>query len=230
MYKLDATRVRFPSPADIRSAPTDLIAVDGNLEPDTLLGAYKRSLFPWYSHGQPILWHSPDPRAVLKPGKIHISRSLEKKLKSGRFSLTLNYRFAEVINQCANRHGDTWITTEMESAYKHLHQEGHAHSIEVTENETLVGGLYGVAIGRMFFGESMFSLRTDASKVALVVLSRYLKEHHFPLIDCQVHSTHLESLGAQLLSRAEFMRQIDELCKREPPKPMWMQQELDGYL
>jgi leucyl/phenylalanyl-tRNA--protein transferase len=195
-----------------------LLAAGGDLRPDRLLAAYPRGIFPWYEEGQPILWWSPDPRAVLWPDRLRISRSLGRTIKRGGLAVTMDTDFDGVLAGCAGprRYGTaTWITADMARAYRTLHRLGWAHSVETWRQGTLVGGLYGVGIGRVFFGESMFSRVTDASKVALVALVRDLKQRDFALIDCQVASEHLTSLGAVALPRAEFLQHLRDLC--DPP-------------
>ncbi len=195
--------------------PDGLLAIGGNLEPDTLLNAYRRGVFPWYSQGQPILWWSPDPRCVLEPGGVRISRSLARTLKRNKFRVSFNKAFAEVVRGCSAPRGgnaNTWITDEMAEAYIRLHRLGHAISCECWHQRELAGGLYGVAIGKVFFGESMFSRVTDASKVALVHLAQMLEQRRFRLIDCQVHSTHMESLGASPMPRDMFTGILKHYC------------------
>jgi leucyl/phenylalanyl-tRNA--protein transferase len=208
LLSLDSDELRFP-PVDLAS-PEGLLAVGGDLRSERLLAAYRHGIFPWYSDDQPILWWSPDPRAVFFPNRIHISRSLRKTLRSGRFSITMDTSFEHVISACAEtglRRGakGTWITAEMQQAYSDLHRKGYAHSVEVWEDGQLAGGLYGLSLGRAFFGESMFHRRTDASKVALVALSRQVQAWGFLFIDAQVSSDHVLSLGAAEIRRTRFM-------------------------
>lgn len=188
--------------------PNGLLAFGGDLQPERLLLAYSKGIFPWFSEGEPILWWSPAPRMVLFPKEIKISRSLRKRLKKDELRVTFNRQFAQVIHLCAelrqNREG-TWISSEMKKAYTDLHHQGKAHSVEVWQENELVGGLYGLALGKVFFGESMFSRVSDASKVALVALARRLEALEFDLIDCQVYSPHLASLGAREIGREEFL-------------------------
>ncbi|HHH35934.1 MAG TPA: leucyl/phenylalanyl-tRNA--protein transferase [Gammaproteobacteria bacterium] len=210
----------FPDVTQALREPNGLLAVGGRLSPDCLLRAYRRGIFPWYSEEQPILWWSPDPRMVLFPDELRISRSLRKTLRRGIYRVSVDRAFPEVIAACAAPRRDepgTWITAEMEAAYCHLHREGWAHSVEVWAGDALVGGLYGVAIGRVFFGESMFHRRRDASKVALVSLVERLRQWHFALIDCQVASDHLATLGAREIPRAHFIELLDRHC----PLPGW---------
>ncbi len=208
----------FPPLAEALTDPNGLIALGGDLNPDRLLAAYPRGIFPWYEDGQPILWWSPDPRAVLWPQDLHVSRRLERTRRRLGLRLTSDTHFAHVVDRCAEprRYADsTWITSEMRTAYCMLHELGWAHSIEAWQENELVGGLYGVAIGRVFFGESMFSKISDASKIALVGAIEYLVARGFALIDCQVWSSHLESLGATTLPRTEFVAMLTDYC--HPP-------------
>ncbi len=202
----------FPDPATAETEPDGLLAVGGDLSPVRLLNAYRRGIFPWYSAGQPLLWWSPDPRMVLFPERLHVSRSLRKSLRRDRYRVTFDRDFGAVIRACAaprEPEGGTWITPEMVAAYEELHRQGVAHSVEAWRGEELAGGLYGLFLGRIFFGESMFSRQSDASKVAFVHLVRTLKELGCPLIDCQVHSRHLESLGAERIPRRRFLRILE---------------------
>ncbi len=200
---------RFP-PVD-QASPEGLLAIGGDLSSERLLAAYRQGIFPWYSAGQPILWWSPNTRAILYPDRIRVSRSLRKTLKRGHLSVTADTRFTDVIRACAApRNGETgtWITPQMIDAYVALHERGYAHSMETWEQGELVGGLYGLALGRGFFGESMFSRVSDASKVALVRLVEFLDRRRFLFIDCQMPSEHLASLGAQSVPRERFMEEL----------------------
>lgn len=215
----------FP-PADRALAePDGLLAAGGSLSPCRLLRAYRQGIFPWYSPGQPILWWSPDPRLVLFPESINLSRSLRKTLKKGWFTVTADTAFAAVIAACAGpragRETGTWITPEMNRAYCRLHRLGHAHSIETWREGELVGGLYGVAVGQVFFGESMFSATSDASKVALVALAAQLRRWTFALIDCQVRTEHLARMGAVDLPRATFLQLLECYCHQPGREGPW---------
>ena len=195
------------------ASPEGLLAVGGDLNPDRLLSAYRQGIFPWYSDDQPILWWSPDPRAVLYPSKLHISKSLRKSLRTRGFEVSADRAFALVIAACAesrNRGEGTWITSGMQDAYCALHRMGYAHSVETWHNGELVGGLYGLAIGKAFFGESMFSRVADASKTALVGLATSLAAEGYRFIDCQVVSEHLTSLGAEATPRDRFADELHE--------------------
>ncbi len=193
----------FPHPS--LAEPGGLLAVGGDLSPERLLLAYARGIFPWYSDPDPILWWSPDPRLILFPNELKISHSLGRVLRKRVFTVTMDKAFAEVIRACAAVRDETWITGEMIKAYQTLHKLGYAHSFESWSSGTLVGGLYGVAMGRAFFGESMFSVMSDASKVALVHLVQFVRENGYDFIDCQTATQHLKNLGAREIPRKEFL-------------------------
>lgn len=216
----------FPPVAMAETEPDGLLAVGGDLSPTRILNAYRHGIFPWFSDGQPILWWSPNPRAVLFPSELKISRSLAKSLRNRPYRVTTDLAFEAVMRACSKPRPSqdeqgTWITGEMVAAYSHLHRLGHAHSIEVWMDGTLVGGLYGLSIGKVFFGESMFSQQRDASKIALVRLARHLESRAFGLIDCQVYSPHLGSLGARCIERAEFCRQLERHCQQPEEDDDW---------
>ena len=197
----------FPDP---RLATREgLLAVGGDLSHERLLLAYRTGIFPWYGENEPILWWSPDPRCVLFPQEIYVSRRLERLIRQRRFQLTSNRAFEQVVASCADvrvKHGQqTWLIAEMQAAYQKLHELGFAHSVEAWEDDELVGGLYGVALGKFFFGESMFHRRTNASKVILAQLVRYLDREEFILLDCQVTNPHLQSMGARDVPREDFL-------------------------
>ena len=219
----DDDETGFPPVALALRDPDGLLAFGGNLSLPRLLYAYSQGIFPWYSEGQPIMWWSPDPRAILFPDELKISRSLRKTLKKAPYRITLDTAFADVMDACAEPRDEdagTWITDEMKSAYYDLHQQGHAHSVEAWQNGELVGGLYGVAIGKVFFGESMFTRCTDASKIAFVHLVQQLKKWGYAVIDCQVHSGHLSSLGAVNIPRTEFISLLDIHCHEQTNAPI----------
>ncbi len=204
----------FPAVESAMREPNGLLAMGGDLSVERLLDAYRHGIFPWFNPGEPILWWSPDPRMVLVPHEIHVTRSLAKRIRNGGFEVRIDTAFAEVMRACAGpRDGadGTWISPAMVAAYTRLHQAGYAHSVETWHDGALVGGLYGVAIGRMFYGESMFSRMADASKVALVRLARQLQRWEFGLIDCQMETPHLASLGARPLPRVAFTTRLAEL-------------------
>ena len=220
----DDPQAPFPPVELALREPDGLLALGGDLAPQRLLRAYRHGIFPWYSAGQPILWWSPDPRMVLRPAGLKISRSLGKTLRRNRFEITLDKAFDAVMTGCAEPRADsegTWITPEMRHAYGQLHAAGYAHSVEAWQEDQLVGGLYGVALGRVFFGESMFARVADASKVAFAHLVRQLARWRFGLIDCQVYTGHLASLGAEPLARAAFVEELDQLADRNPAPLEW---------
>ncbi|MFZ9709705.1 MAG: leucyl/phenylalanyl-tRNA--protein transferase [Steroidobacteraceae bacterium] len=198
----------FPPADEALDEPPGLLAAGGDLSVDRLLAAYRRGIFPWYSPGQPILWWCPDPREVLFPQQFHRSRSLTRRERRGDFEIRMDQAFAEVVGACAApraRERGTWITPEMQAAYEQLHERGYAHSIEVWRDERLVGGVYGVRLGAVFFGESMFSREPDGSKLALSALATRSESLGLQLIDCQMPSPHLASLGSRTLPREEFL-------------------------
>lgn len=198
----------FPPVEAALREPDGLLAAGGDLSTDRLLYAYRRGIFPWYEDGQPLLWWSPDPRCVLEPGNIHLSRRLARSLRRSTAEVRFNTSFGDIIRACAGprRSGQgTWITPDIIIAFEKLHDEGWAHSVEIWQHDLLVGGLYGLAIGRAFFGESMFSIDANGSKIALLMLSRMMDSGEFGIVDCQVPSSHLLGLGATLIPRQEFM-------------------------
>jgi len=205
---LDPSKLEFPPVEQAMQDPDGLLAVGGDLSKERLLLAYSKGIFPWYEDDQPLLWWSPDPRAVIEPQNVKISRSLRKKLRKQEFEVRVDTAFDDVVKRCQNPRAysnETWITNEMRQAYLALHRDGYAHSIECYQDKELVGGLYGVSIGRLFFGESMFHAATDASKVAFVALCRLLRQQGCPLVDCQMPNPHIMSLGVETISRSEFM-------------------------
>lgn len=220
IFNLDGTPpdIGFPDASLAEAEPNGLLAVGGDLSPQRLLNAYGRGIFPWYSAGQPILWWSPTPRMVLYPAEFHHSRSLRRSLRQRGYEVSVDQAFEHVIRGCAApRDGTpgTWLVDEMIDAYVALHAARVAHSIEVWLGHELVGGLYGIALGQMFFGESMFSRRTDASKVAMAWLAELATEHPFQLIDCQVYNDHLASLGARTISRELFRRTLAQATQAD---------------
>ena len=216
-------QIVFPEPE--LSREDGLLAVGGDLSLERLILAYRMGIFPWYSNGEPILWWSPDPRLVLYPEALHVSRSLMKTLKQGRFIVTLDRDFRQVIAACAGALRDnqpgTWITADMMDAYCRLHEAGFAHSVEVWNRKELAGGLYGVSLGKCFFGESMFARQNNASKVGLVTLVHLLQKWSFHLIDCQVTTRHLVRLGAREISRKQFMAELKLALKSPTRKGKW---------
>jgi leucyl/phenylalanyl-tRNA--protein transferase len=214
----------FPPVDTALREPNGLLAAGGELTSARLLDAYRRGIFPWSADDEPVLWWSPDPRMVLFVGEIHISRTLRRRLRAGDLLVTADRAFTDVVRGCAEPRADadgTWITPEIVRAYTRLHRSGHAHSVETWRGDDLVGGLYGVAIGRMFFGESMFARESDASKVALAYLVRQLERWGFELLDCQMSTAHLASLGAREISRQEFVARLEALTARDPVPGPW---------
>ncbi|MEO7916243.1 MAG: leucyl/phenylalanyl-tRNA--protein transferase [Dokdonella sp.] len=214
----------FPIVGHALRQPNGLLATGGDLSVDRLLLAYRNGIFPWYSAGEPILWWSPDPRMIFHTDRIHVSRRLARSLRSCPWKVRADTAFRDVMRACAQPRPDqptTWINTEMLAAYGQLHDTGHAHSVEVFDDETLIGGIYGVAIGRMFFGESMFGNVTGASKAALLALCHALELWRWPLLDAQVQSDHLETLGAQLMPRREFIGNIENLVEQPGEIGSW---------
>ena len=219
----------FPPVEAALADPDGLLCAGGDLAPARLLEAYRRGIFPWFSEGQPILWWSPDPRTVLYPGEFKLSRSLAKTIRNRGYAVTTDRAFARVMEQCAAadlRPEGTWISPQMQVAYQRLHELGHAHSIETWDGERLVGGLYGVSLGQVFFGESMFSIERDASKVALYALARRMLERGDRLIDCQVASAHLTSLGARSVPRAQFVGELGTAISGLQPDAAWRESSI----
>jgi leucyl/phenylalanyl-tRNA--protein transferase len=213
----------FPDP---RSAPDEgLLAYGGDLSSSRILTAYKQGIFPWYSQGDPILWWSPNPRLILYPHNFKVKKSFRRVLRSGKFSVTFDQRFSDVIRYCATvpRDGQnsTWIVPEMEEAYIRLHEEGFAHSVEVYKEGKLVGGLYGISLGKAFFGESMFSLVPDASKVAFKALSDVLGRRGYDFIDCQMKTDHMISLGAEVVEREVFLDMLENTLEKLTDSGSW---------
>ncbi len=222
VFRLDK-RLAFP-PAD-RAEPSGLLAVGGDLSPPRLLLAYENGIFPWYEDGLPILWHSPDPRFVLLTSELHVPKSLAKQIARGTYEVHVDRSFREVVERCAvaPRRGQrgTWLTRDMIDAYERLFDLGVAHSAEAYAGSELVGGLYGVSLGGVFFGESMFSRAPDASKVAFVTFVRSLERRGIDLIDCQVHTDHLERFGARSWPRARFLAELRARLRRETQSGRW---------
>lgn len=219
LYRLHHADLSFPPAEQALTRPNGLLATGGDLRPERLLNAYRGGIFPWFDADRPILWWSPDSRLVLRLKDFRISRKMKSLARRRPYEITMNRAFAEVIRNCgAGRTVGTWITPAMETAYCRLHELGHAHSVEVWNESRLIGGLYGVALGRMFYGESMFSLEDNASKLALERLVRQLLAWEFHLIDCQVSSDHLMSLGAVEIPRREFLKQLSRLIRKPPPE------------
>lgn len=213
----------FPLVEQALDEPDGLLAAGADLTPGRLLDAYRHGIFPWFNEGDPILWWSPDPRIVLAPQDFHVSHSLRKRLRQRQFTVTADTAFAAVLDACAAPRpdaGGTWLTPPMKAAYFALHEQGYAHSIEVWMDGALAGGIYGVGLGRMFFAESMFSRRTDGSKIALAYLAAQLGRWGFPMIDCQLETDHLLSLGAVAVPRRQFAVEVARLVRE--PAPSWV--------
>jgi len=214
----------FPPTSEALESPNGLLAWGGDLHPDRLMTAYQSGIFPWYSEGQPILWWTPAPRCVIFPDRIYLSSRTRRRYNSGQYRLTADTAFARVVAACAEPRSydsGTWITREMEKAYIDLHELGHAHAVEVWQDGELAGGIYGLIIGGIFFGESMFSRRTDASKIALVALCRQLNHWGCGMLDCQVGNPHLFYLGAEEMSRERFEAGLERLVLLRRPPGSW---------
>jgi leucyl/phenylalanyl-tRNA--protein transferase len=220
---LDPEQLWFPPADEALDDPDGLLALGGDLSSQRLLLAYRNGIFPWFSDDQPILWWSPNPRCVLFPNEIHISRSLRRTLNQRRFEVTADQCFSRIIRLCATTRAEgTWITDDMIGAYTDLHRQGIAHSIEIWNRQgELAGGMYGLALGRCFFGESMFSLETNASKVLMVHLANQLSAWGYQMMDCQVESDHLLSMGARTIPRAEFLSILRACVDRKADQPDW---------
>ena len=217
-------RAPFPPAATALRRPNGLLCAGGDLSPERLLDAYRNGIFPWYSEGDPILWWSPDPRMVLFPEELKVSRTLARTLRRGGYEVRLDTAFPTVIHECGlPRPGQdgTWITPQMRQAYTRMHALGHAHSVETWIDGTLAGGLYGMALGRAFYGESMFTRVTDASKIALAHLARYLERQGFAVIDCQMKTAHLASLGAREIRRHELLQGLAAWTREGPGPGKW---------
>lgn len=223
IFLLDETPL-FPDARLAQDEPNGLLAIGGDLSVPRLTEAYRNGIFPWFCEDEPILWWSPNPRCVFLLDEVHASRSLKRELKKAHYTITINQAFPEVMQQCAAPRTDqpeTWILPEMQQAYCNLHRAGLAHSIEVWEQEELVGGMYGVSIGRFFFGESMFSRRPNASKIALVYLAHYLKQADFLMIDAQVGNPHLYRMGARDMDRDDFLWHLKQEINWQQPPNLW---------
>lgn len=227
LHALSAENTDFPPTDSALTEPNGLLAFGGDLSVERLLNAYQHGIFPWFNPGEPILWWSPDPRAVFFPAQLQPNRSMRKWLKKSPFRITVNHAFRDVIHHCADvRSGETWISAQIQAAYVRLHHLGVAHSIEVWQSDTLVGGLYGLALGQVFCGESMFSLQTNASKTALLTFNQAFYQAGGALIDCQVMNPHLASLGAVSLPRCDFLHLLTEHQTHRLPASFWLPREL----
>lgn len=219
----------FPPPHLAMRDPNGLLAIGGDLSTSRMLRAYSQGIFPWYNPDEPILWWCPDPRAVLRPDDLKVSRSLRKSIARKDYAVTFDRVFSDVLNACAGARAKsrgTWLGPDMQEAYCELHEQGHSHSVEVWREGTLIGGLYGISVGRVFFGESMFSHANDASKIALYYLCEQLKAWSYDLIDCQISSEHLTSLGAEEISRITFLQRLSQAVHLSGKDGRW-QFELD---
>lgn len=229
LVQLSRDSIAFPSPEGALREPNGLLALGGDLTPARLLMAYQRGIFPWFSPGDPILWWSPDPRAILYPAQFHLSRSMKRFHRTSPYTVTLNHAFERVLYGCASdRNEGTWITADIVEAYLRLHELGHAHSVEVWEGKELVGGMYGVAQGALFCGESMFSRRVNASKTALLVFCQHFIRHGGKLIDCQVLNEHTASLGVIEIPRREYLQALAELRLQHLGSHCWVPQALSN--
>nr|WP_314419877.1 leucyl/phenylalanyl-tRNA--protein transferase [uncultured Erwinia sp.] len=227
LIQLSRDSLNFPPPDMALREPNGLLAMGGDLSSARLLNAYHHGIFPWFSPGDPILWWSPDPRAVLPPEEFHLSRSMKRFHQKSPYSVTLNHCFSEVIAGCAtDRDEGTWITPEVIQAWQTLHSQGHAHSVEVWQDDVLVGGMYGLALGQIFCGESMFSRSENASKTTLLVFSGWFARQGGQLIDCQVLNPHTASLGAREISRAGYLQYVDDYARRALLTECWRPQRL----
>ncbi len=232
IFQLDGTPADtpFPDPSLAERDPDGLLAIGGDLQPQRLLNAYARGIFPWYSEDQPILWWSPDPRTVLYPERVHVSRRLRRQLRHGGLRLRMDSAFEAVVRACAApRAGQqgTWLLPEMQSAYSGLHREHRAHSIELWQADELVGGLYGIVLGRAFFGESMFSRIPGASKIVMVYLCERLAAFEYAFLDCQVFNPHLASMGAETILRERFLDELEAAVSREEDPAIWQSPAID---
>jgi leucyl/phenylalanyl-tRNA--protein transferase len=242
LFKLDHTN-RFPAVALALSEPNGLLAYGGDLSLTRLINAYESGIFPWFGEDDPYLWWSPNPRGIIELDNFHASKSLVKTIKNKKYQVTLNNNFLGVIHQCAKiprkvtglghvgeTSNQTWITEEMLNAYIKLHEIGYAQSVEVWHQEELIGGLYGVAVGGVFCGESMFHTKTDASKVALYVLVEHMKHHHMSFIDCQMETPHLSSLGCETMPREEFISRLELSKNLKVADDAWQAQSLSELM
>lgn len=220
----------FPEIGLALDDPNGLLAAGGDLSVKRLLDAYRQGIFPWYSDGEPILWWSPNPRTTFIVDDYSTPRSLKRWVRKTPLKVTLNHAFADVVRACAEPRGDqdgTWITEDIQLAYKKLHLAGFAHSVEVWHDDLLVGGIYGVSIGKLFCGESMFSRISNASKLALSTLIGLIKQHQFPILDCQVENPHLMSLGAENINRRQYLQYVANTTKMNIPEDLWRARTLD---
>lgn len=229
LIALDHDDITFPNPELALDDPEGLLAIGGDLSPKRLINAYQQAIFPWFSEGEPILWWSPIERAVIQPEQVHISKSMAKFIRQTSLTITINQNFKDVVNACAlprQKQAETWISPAIKNAYQTLHELKHAHSIEVWEEEQLVGGLYGVNIGGVFCGESMFHQQTNASKLAFIALCQHFGTYGGLLIDCQMMTSHLASLGVKANHRCDFLKQLKQYKSKAINKQCWQQQNI----
>lgn len=232
LIALDLDNILFPDPEQALDDPEGLLAIGGDLSPARLINAYQHAIFPWFSEGEPILWWSPIERAIIEPNQIHISKSMAKLIRQKTYSITVNQCFTKVINACSlprKTQSETWISPEIKKAYQILHQLGHAHSIEVWEDTELIGGLYGVNIGGVFCGESMFHKKVNASKLAFIALCQHFSAYEGMLIDCQMMTSHLASLGVKANNRTDFLKKLNEHKNIAINKQCWQQQNIELF-
>ena len=230
LSQLEDHKLWFPDPASALEEPNGLLAIGGDLRPERLLLAYQNGIFPWHGPHHPILWWSPDPRCLLDPTEFHISKSLRKRIKQRDFTITLNYDFNQVVEGCAAPRLDTdetWINAALKHSYAILHQQGLAHSVEVWMDGVLTGGLYGIALGQIFCGESMFSMQSNCSKLALLALCQHFSKHGGKMIDCQMQTSHLGSLGAKEWPRDQFLVMLRQLQTQPVSAPCWQPQRIE---
>lgn len=224
LHQLNSSTPDFPPVDQALDEPNGLLAFGGRLNTETLLSAYSQGIFPWFNPGEPVLWWSPDPRMVIKPESIHISRSMKKEMRRQRYRLTIDQDFKSVMHQCRTireQAEGTWISDDMETAYNQLHKEGYAHSVEVWDGDELVGGIYGLALDRIFFGESMFSKQPNTSKLAIIHLCQFLANQGIQWLDCQVPNPHLETLGGIYMPRSEFTKKLKTCCRTTDSIANW---------
>jgi len=229
LIALSLNDTSFPPVSGALDEPDGLLAVGGDLSPERLISAYQQAIFPWFSEGDPILWWSPSERAIINPAQVHISKSMAKFIRQTSLTITVNSAFSEVVNACAlprKTQAETWISPAIKAAYQELHQLGVAHSIEIWNDQDLVGGLYGVNIGGVFCGESMFHQQTNASKLAFIALCRHFAKHQGQLVDCQMVTTHLQSLGVTGNSRENFVKQLKQHAKKNINNSCWNKQKI----
>jgi len=229
LVQLSIDNILFPDPENALNDPEGLLAIGGDLSELRLLNAYQHAIFPWFSEGEPILWWSPVERAVIRPQQVRISKSMAKFIKQTSLTVTVNHAFSDVVDACSlprKTQADTWISSNIKAAYKRLHQIGAAHSIEVWDQNQLVGGLYGVNIGAVFCGESMFHLQSNASKLAFIALCQHFLTHQGQLIDCQMMTAHLQSLGVAANTRQDFIKQLNRYKEIVISEKCWQQQNI----